>query len=70
MVVVHAWGGGSCGSLMCEVAAVLSWCRHGVLCCCVAPFIWLPCHPVHDMAPVSGYEMRLGKGSVYLLEQT
>ena len=30
----------------------------------------LPCRPVGDVAPVSGCEKRLRKGSAYLLERT
>ena len=71
MVVVHAWGEGSRGSLRSGVAAVSSWCRRGVLCWCrVAPFIWLPCHPVGDVAPVSGCEKRMEEGNRYLPERT
>ena len=47
------------------MAAVSSWCHHGVSCCCrVAPFIWLPCRPVGDMdvAPVSRCEKRMRTG--------
>ena len=69
MVVIHAWGGGSHGSLMSGVAAVLLWCCHGVSCChCLAPFIWLPHRPVGDMAPVSRCEKRMEDGSRYLPE--
>ena len=57
MVVVHVWGGGGRRSLMSGVAAVSSWCHHGMLCCChIAPFIWLPHHPIGNMAPVSRCE--------------
>ena len=42
--VVHGWG-----------ADVLRC--HGVSCCCrVALFVWLPCRPVGNVAPVSGCE--------------
>ena len=58
-VVVHAWGGGSCGSLMSGVATVSLSCHCGVLCChCFTPFIWLPRCPVGDVAPVSLPEQR------------
>ena len=33
------------------------WCRRGGSCCRhIAPFVWLPRHPVGDVAPVSGCE--------------
>ena len=33
------------------------WCRRSVSCCChIAPFVWLPHHPVGDVAPVSRCE--------------
>ena len=71
VVVVHAWGGGGHGSLMCGVATVSLWCHHGLLCCChVSPFVWLPHHPVGEMVPVSGCEKRMEEGSTYLPERT
>ena len=53
------------------VAAVSSWCHRGVSCCCrVAPFVWLPHHPVSNVAPVSRCEKGIEEGSGYLPEQT
>ena len=61
--------GGDCGSLMCGVVAVSSWCCHGSSCCChIVLFVWLPCRPVGDVAPVSVCEKRMEEGSMYLPE--
>ena len=71
MVVIHAWGQGSRGSLRSGVAAALSWCCRGVLCCHrITPFVWLPRCPVGDVAPVSGCEKKMEEGNRYLPERT
>ena len=71
MVVIHVWGGGGHGSLRSGMAAVSLWCCRGVLCCHhIALFVWLPHHPVGNMAPVSRCERRMEKGSKYLPEQS
>ena len=71
VVVVYTWGGGCPGPLMCGVAAVSSWCCHGLSCCChIALFVWLSCCPVGKVAPVSGCEKRMEEVSTYLPEPT
>ena len=60
--VIEEWGG--------RCFIMVSWFCHGVLCCChVAPFQWLPCHPVGDVAPVSVCEKRMEDSNRYLAER-